>query len=238
MLVDDTKCKGCGICVDYCPVEAIYSFDKKTFVDRDKCVECGVCLRDANCPTGAIFEEELEWPRIIRKIFSDPTLIKKDTKVTGRGTEEMKTNDVTGRFKKGHVGIGIELGRPSVGASFSDVQAVTESLVQRGVKLEQKNPLSKLINPIDGKVDQSILNERVLSAIVEFVIPVEEMESVITKITNISDGLETVFSLDVIIYNDESTKSQVINIINRLNIPISSAGKTNVGLGRPLKEIT
>lgn len=39
--------------------------------------------------------------------------------VPGRGTEEVKTNDVTGRVDKKHYGIAVEMGRPSVAAMLS-----------------------------------------------------------------------------------------------------------------------
>ena len=44
----------------------------------------------------------------------------------------MKTNGVTGRFRSGQVGIGIELGRPGTGARFRDVEKVTHPMAQLG----------------------------------------------------------------------------------------------------------
>jgi hypothetical protein len=46
----------------------------------------------------------------------------------GRGTAEVKTNDVTGRVKEGEAGFVIEFGRPSVGARFRDIQEMTKAL--------------------------------------------------------------------------------------------------------------
>lgn len=47
---DMTKCTGCMVCVDACPVNAIKeSFTKDGFripnVQGDKCVKCGRCMR-------------------------------------------------------------------------------------------------------------------------------------------------------------------------------------------------
>ena len=39
-----------------------------------------------------------EWPRTVRANFSDPLVEHPETKVPGRGTEEMKTTEVTGRI--------------------------------------------------------------------------------------------------------------------------------------------
>ena len=69
------------------------------------------------CPEGAIKQvDPIPYPRIIRAIFSDPTIRHESTGVSGRGTEEMKTNDVTNNFVEGKIGFSIELGRPGVGA--------------------------------------------------------------------------------------------------------------------------
>jgi len=236
MIIDESKCVGCEACIDYCPVGAISIQGEWAAIDRDACVECGVCYREIDCPGEAFVWEELSWPRVIRRVFSDPTLIKKDTKVTGRGTEEMKTNDVTGRFKAGQVGLGIELGRPSVGASFRDVEKMSSVLAKAGVKLEEKNPLTKLINQNTGEIDRDILDERVLSAILEFVAPLDGLRGILKTILSAADELETVFSLDLIYLNEEATKSKAMEILAEVGISPSLAGKTNVGLGRPLAE--
>ena len=39
------KCPGCGVCVKYCPTEAISGERKKPFViDQEKCIRCGLCM--------------------------------------------------------------------------------------------------------------------------------------------------------------------------------------------------
>lgn len=238
MIIEESKCVGCEECIEYCPVGAISIQGEMAVIDRDECVECGVCFREVDCPGEAFVWEELSWPRVIRRVFSDPTLIKKDTKVTGRGTEEMKTNDVTGRFKAGQVGLGIELGRPSVGASFRDVEMMSSALAKAGIKLEEKNPLTKLVDPNTGEIDKSILDERVLSAILEFVVPLDGLEEVLKTILSTAEELETVFSLDLIYLNEEATRSRAMEILAQVGIDPSLAVKTNVGLGRSLaKEV-
>jgi hypothetical protein len=62
----------------------------------------------------------------------------------GRGTEEMKTNDVTGRYRDGEVGIAAELGRPCVGFRFRDLERVTTGLAERGIRFEPDNPVTVL----------------------------------------------------------------------------------------------
>ena len=41
----EEKCPGCGLCVKYCPTEAIPGEKKKPYViDQEKCIRCGLCL--------------------------------------------------------------------------------------------------------------------------------------------------------------------------------------------------
>jgi Fe-S-cluster-containing hydrogenase component 2 len=46
------KCVGCGVCIDVCPVNAIYMKDGIAFIDQEKCIHCGKCI--SKCPFGAI----------------------------------------------------------------------------------------------------------------------------------------------------------------------------------------
>jgi len=52
--VDNSKCEGCGNCVDVCPSGAITLVDKVAVINQDDCVECGSC--EAECPNEAISE--------------------------------------------------------------------------------------------------------------------------------------------------------------------------------------
>lgn len=63
IFIDSSLCKGCNICIDFCPREALTvgsKFNKKgTFfpiVDEDKCNVCGICT--LYCPDFAIFKED------------------------------------------------------------------------------------------------------------------------------------------------------------------------------------
>jgi ferredoxin len=49
--IDENKCKGCGTCVEKCPVEAISLIDGKSHNDNNKCIGCGVCVQQ--CPENA-----------------------------------------------------------------------------------------------------------------------------------------------------------------------------------------
>lgn len=52
-------CKGCAICVAFCPKEALYLNDNaKVEVDRERCSGCGIC--EAFCPDFAIEMQQEE----------------------------------------------------------------------------------------------------------------------------------------------------------------------------------
>ncbi len=55
LVVDKTKCTGCGVCNSICPVEAItVGDDEKANIDPDICMECYSC-KDS-CASEAISE--------------------------------------------------------------------------------------------------------------------------------------------------------------------------------------
>ncbi len=49
--IDEKKCKGCGTCVEKCPIEAPALIDEKSHNDDNKCIGCGVCVQQ--CPEKA-----------------------------------------------------------------------------------------------------------------------------------------------------------------------------------------
>ncbi|MGB9701022.1 MAG: ATP-binding protein [Thermodesulfobacteriota bacterium] len=238
MKIDPEKCINCGSCQPYCTVRAIREDFEKGIreVIEDECVECGVCLRADVCPTGAIFQPELAWPRRVRQEFSNPLIRHPSTDIGGRGTEEMKTNDVTNRFKPGFVGIGLEFGRPSVGTRFHDVQLMAQALASLGVEFEPQNPVTALMVDKDkGLLKPEILSEKVLSAIIEFIVPLGKLEEVLKKIKELAPKLNTVVTIDMISRVGEDGHIPTIPIAKKLSYPIRPNAKVNVGLGRPGK---
>lgn len=240
MRIDNTVCIGCWECVPYCPVGAFIPEDGVVRVDEEICLECGTCLRAVQCPTEAIYEPEsvYVWPRSVRKVFSDPKAVHKETNVPGRGTEECKTNDVTGRIKRGRIGLAVELGRPGIGTDFHDVEKVSSALAALGVNFEPCNPLTALFSDRStGKIRDDVKGERVLSAIVEIETEIGKLKSVLETLREVTSGLNTVYSLDLICRYDPDGSVPVLPILEELGMEPRPNAKINLGAGRPLCEL-
>jgi len=53
LIIKEEWCKGCGICVAFCPREALFLDEKsKAQEDMEKCTKCGIC--ETFCPDFAI----------------------------------------------------------------------------------------------------------------------------------------------------------------------------------------
>src|SRR5512133_963213 len=181
----------------------------RAVVDSDACVECFTCYRGMSkehlpptfvravrrvakalrfrfdpepdvCPTDALAPQELSWPRIVRRAVSDPQVPHESTGIHGRGTAEVKTNDVTGRVQEGESGLVIEFGRPGVGARFRDIEKMTEALAAIPVHFETMTPVTTLMADVaKGTIRPDILDEKILSAIIEIKVPLDRVPDVL-----------------------------------------------------------
>jgi hypothetical protein len=184
------------------------------------------------CPTDAIVPEELSWPRVVRRAFSDPQVPHESTGIHGRGTAEVKTNDVTNRVKEGEAGFVVEFGRPGIGARFRDIERVTQALAELGVEFESNNPVTSLMSDSTrGLIRPDILNEKILSAIVEIKTKLEKVPVVLKRIKELSREVGTVISIGVSTRCDGVGEEPLGEILEREGYP-AYRGKTNLGLGR------
>ena len=233
----------------------------RAVVGADECVECYACYRGMSkehlnpvmvrtirkvakvfrfrfdpepdiCPTDAIAPEELTWPRLVRRAFSDPQVPHESTGIHGRGTAEVKTNDVTNRVAEGEAGFVVEFGRPGVGARFRDIQQVTAALSRLGIEFETNNPVTSLmIDRAQGLLREEILNEKILSAIVEVKTTLDKAPLVLAEIRRLSPQIDTVISIGVSTRCDAEGNDPLREILEREGYPVYR-GKTNLGLGR------
>jgi len=264
MEIDKGKCVGCGNCQVICTMGAIYlGDDGKSEVNQEECVECATCYRvlrnegykpwfvrglrkilamlhlgylgDVDvCPTGALQPPELAWPRNLRAQFSDPTVVHPGTGIGGRGTEEIKSNDVTGRIRRGEAGLVAEMGRPGIGAHFRDVEKVAKALAPLGPYFEPDNPVTQLMeDPRTGKMKEEILDEKVLSAIIEMKVRLERIPDVLRALERVQSEIDTVISVGVSSRCLPDGTVPHEEWVRKAGFTFSSNGKTNLGLGRP-----
>jgi len=233
------RCVSCLQCIDYCPVEAIKWSEKDVvFIEQDECVECSCCLRANVCHVDALFQTPLQWPRVLRAQFSDPAVPHPHTGEGGRGTQEIKTNDVTGRYARGKIGIAVELGRPNCGARMRDLESVAVAVAREGVVFQKGNPVYALFqNPATGRLLPEVLNEKVLSAILEFATTVDHLAAVLNSLTNISRQVETVFCVNMSTVLDADTIGIAEEVVRQAGCTIRPNCKNNIGMGRPIRHV-
>lgn len=231
-------------------------------IDDDACVECGTCHRGMStenlnpslvrmvrkaaklfrfrfepepdiCPTGAFEMNELEMPRLIRQVFSDPVIEHQSTGIKGRGTEEVKTNDVSLRVETGEVGYTIEFGRPGVGVRFYEIQEMTRALAILGVKFEEKNPITHLMaDKVTGDLRGDILQEKILSAIVEVKTRIDQVKEVLSLVESINDQINTVTTVGISTRCTEDGEDHYLEPLLESLGYFPARAKTNMGLGR------
>ncbi len=262
MHIDRTKCIGCANCVAICPMEAIYiADDGLSEINQEACVECHACYRGMSienlpqqptrflrgllaffklrfqpdpdiCPSGAITPDELIWPRTLRRAFSDPRMPHESTGGGGRGTQEVKTNELTGRVKEREAGFTVEFGRPGVGVYFKDMDRVCRMLAKMQVEFQLENPVTALMSDVKaGKLQTDVLNEKVLSCILEFKADIAKMPDILKKIEDEVRQLDTVVALGVAVRCDSKGDDTVRNQLVSMGYDAWRA-KINMGLGR------
>lgn len=222
-------------------MNAIFQGDEVTEIDQDECVECSVCLKAGVCPLDAIYmpEESQKFPRLIRALFSNPrTPWPRATVGGGRGTQEMKTNDVTGRYRRGEYGIGLEFGRPGIGSRISEIEKVSTVLAPLRVHFEEENPVTYLLmeNTETGRIKPEFRNEKILSGILEFKIKEYQLEEVIRYLVPVLEKVETVVSWSFITRFAEDGTLPVLVKLKEIGLSPRPNAKINLGLGRPLIE--
>ncbi len=234
MHIDPDACDACGDCLPYCPVEAIDHAEGVGEIDADLCVECYACLRAEVCPNDAFREDVLEWPRILRHTLSAVQPVQSGTGlIDGRGTPEMKTNDVTGRFAPGEVGFTVDVGRPGLGASLLDVERIARAAAAGGGAFVAGNPITHLMtDTATGAFREDVLGERVLSCVLEFKAPESETVVLFDALRAVAAEIDTVFSVGIITRCDAEGRAPLRGVLAEAGIAVRENGKVNIGLGR------
>ena len=85
------------------------------------------------------------------------------------------------------------------------------ALAEAGVAFEKKNPITSLMTDVaTGTLREDILNEKLMSAIVEIKVPVERVEEVVRLVWDVEKRIDTVVALGVGTRCDENGEDNVV----------------------------
>jgi len=127
----------------------------------------------------------------------------------------------------------IELGRPGVGVRFHHIQSMTMALAQLDVKFEAKNPITHLMtDQSTGMLKEDLLNEKILSAIIEIKTKGDMVLTVLDTIKSVARQIDTVIAIGVSTRCNDDGEDPVLGpLLDGLGYKPARA-KTNMGLGR------
>ena len=102
-----------------------------------------------------------------------------------------------------------------------------------GVHFEKKNPITSLMTDVStGTLREDIMDEKVMSAIVEIKVPVERTEEIIRLVWEIEKQVDTVVTLGVGARCDENGEENVVApILERLGYKLSARKRISASAG-------
>ena len=110
---------------------------------------------------------------------------------------------------------------------------VTRRLASLGVFFEPNNPVSKLMTDKEtGAIQEDLLDERVLSAIVEIKVEMERVPEILAAVREAADESETVISVGASTRCGPDGEEPLGELLAAHGYA-AWRGKTNLGLGRP-----
>jgi hypothetical protein len=177
---------------------------------------------------------KLEWPRALRETFSNPLAVHENTGITGRGTEGIKTNDSQNRYKRGQIGVFVEVGRPVLGGRFRDVERIVKTFKAHGYDVIPQNPIAALVeNPETGALKSDVLNEKVISCVIEFLLPSSAAGELMAMVGELSGEVDSLFSVSVALRADEQGQHHFEEIFGPEVVHFPNA-KVNIGAAQNL----
>ena len=129
----------------------------------------------------------------------------------------------------------VEVGRPGTGAWFRDVEKVAMALAPLRPHFEELNPVTLLMTDTrTGRMRPDIMNEKVLSAIIEFKTELDKVPAFLAVLEEVQKQIDTVLSVGVASRCPADGTIPHEAVVARAGYKLSPNGKTNLGLGRPL----
>ena len=124
---------------------------------------------------------------------------------------------------------------PSTGAFFSDIEKVAMAIASLGnIHFEPKNPITSLmVDKTTGKMNPELMNEKVLSAIIEMTVPLDRVHEIIAVVKKVTKEIFTVCSFDLTCKVHPGDKTPAFDLARSAGVDPTPNGKTNVGLGKP-----
>jgi hypothetical protein len=109
------------------------------------------------------------------------------------------------------------------------------ALVKLKPHFEKQNPVTQLmVDPETGKIKDEVLNEKVLSAIIEIKTTLDKIPEFLHALENIQKQVDTVISIGVASKCLPDGTVPHEEWVRKAGYEMSPNGKTNIGLGRPL----
>ncbi len=114
-----------------------------------------------------------------------------------------------------------------------EIQLMCWALADAGVTFEKRNPITSLMTDVpSGTLREDILNEKLMSAIVEIKVPVERVEEIVRLVWDVEKRVDTVVALGVGTRCDDNGEDNIVApVLEKLGYSLERA-KTNIGIGR------
>jgi len=114
---------------------------------------------------------------------------------------------------------------------------VTTLLTSLGVQFEDSNALYFLLqDPESGRIKKELVEEKVLSIIVEFTIHDVQLERIVTALREVLQTVNTVVSWGLVTRFEDDGTLPVTGRLENLGFTVRPNAKVNMGMGRPLIE--
>jgi hypothetical protein len=119
-----------------------------------------------------------------------------------------------------------------------EIQLMCWALADAGVTFEKRNPITSLMTDVPtGTLREDILNEKLMSAIVEIKVPVERVEEIVRLVWDVEKRVDTVVALGVGTRCDDNGEDNIVApVLEKLGYSLERA-KTNIGIGRITNQV-